>query len=44
MVVVGFVLEKYDESWQLRWGYHYLGCGLELCGIQSFVSVMVFVG
>jgi hypothetical protein len=44
MVVVGFDLEKYDESGRSCWGYCRLGCGLELCGIGSFVSVMVFVG
>ena len=39
MVVVGFNLEKFDESGQLRWGYCCLGCGLELCGVGIFVSL-----
>ena len=35
MVVVEFVLRKYDESGRSRWGYHRIGWGLELCGIGS---------
>ena len=43
IVVVGFNLKKYDESRQLHSGCCCLGCVLGLCGIGSFVSLMVFV-
>jgi hypothetical protein len=43
MVVVGLILENYVESRRSRWGCCCLGCFLELRGVRSFVSAMVFV-
>jgi hypothetical protein len=43
MVVMGFVLPKYDEFRWLHQGYHCIGCGSELSGGRSVVSEMVFV-